>query len=255
MSVSVHLRLGGVIAAAALCLPMLAGAATVDLQSTRFDRSQLSSALQTMADFRSGATNVNVENFEEFKAWGNGKGTQNLRRTKVGSFTRFGEAGSGLAKVGNGAKLQVRNDNTMPWGRYSTISDLQDGNTWLDSNDNTGIKWQIKGVGLFNTVGFFVTDASDVGGKFSVKVGGTLYDIAGQTGRLANGNIHFVKILLDEMVDSLTVELMHDRANDGFGIDGATVGQIAPVPLPPAMLLLGAGVAALAGVRRRARRA
>ena len=40
---------------------------------------------------------------------------------------------------------------------------------------------------------------------------------------------------------------MHDRANDGFGIDGAAVG-LAPVPLPPAVLLLGAGVAALAGL-------
>ena len=113
------------------------------------------------------------------------------------------------------------------------------------------MKWEISGVGKFDAVAFFVTDAADVGGKFSIKVGGKLHDIAGNGGLLANGNIHFVKILLDEAVDSLTVELMHDRANDGFGIDGAAVGRIAPVPLPPAVLLLGAGFAALAGLRRR----
>jgi hypothetical protein len=256
MSMSVRLRLGGMIAAAALVLPVLAGAATVDLDYTRFDRSQLGAARDAMAQFRSAQTidNLHVETFKDYKAWGDGTGTQDLRNTAVGSFTAFGEKGSGGAKVGNGADLQVRGDSSMPWGRYSTATDLIGGH-WLDSNDNLGVKWQIEDVGTFDTVAFFVTDVSDVGGKFSIKVGGTLYEIAGQTGRLANGTIHFVKILLDEAVDSLTVELMHDRANDGFGIDGAIVGRVAPVPLPPAMLLLGAGIAALAGVRRRALRA
>ena len=46
-------------------------------------------------------------------------------------------------------------------------------------------------------------DAADVGGKFSIKVGDTLFsDIAGAGGKLANGNIHFVKILLSEAVET-----------------------------------------------------
>ena len=94
-------------------------------------------------------------------------------------------------------------------------------------------------------------DAADVGGKFSIKVGDTLYsNIAGAAGRLANGNIHLVKIMLSEAVTSLTVELMHDRTNDGFGIDGAAVG-LAPVPLPPAALLLGTALLGLVGFGRR----
>ena len=106
-------------------------------------------------------------------------------------------------------------------------------------------EWQIGGVGKFNALSFFVLDAADVGGKFSIKVGDTLYsDLAGAGGRLKNGNIHFVRILLDEAVENLTVELMHDRSNDGFGIDGVTVAQVAPVPLPPAAALL------LPGLRR-----
>ena len=94
-------------------------------------------------------------------------------------------------------------------------------------------------------------DAADVGGKFSIKVGDTLYsNIAGAAGKLANGNIHLVKIMLAEAVTSLTVELMHDRTNDGFGIGGATVG-LAPVPLPPAALLLGTALLGLVGFGRR----
>ena len=59
-----------------------------------------------------------------------------------------------------------------------------------------------------------------------------------------------MKIVLSEAVTNLTVELMHDMTNDGFGIDGATVG-LAPVPLPPAALLLGSGLLGLVALRRR----
>ena len=65
--------------------------------------------------------NLHTENFSGYQAWGTGGGTaESDRRTAVGSFTPFGETGSGLAKVGDGGKLQVRADNVMPWGRYST---------------------------------------------------------------------------------------------------------------------------------------
>ena len=60
----------------------------------------------------------------------------------------------------------------MPWGRYNTDAG-SGGRKWLDSNDNTGIKWKIGGIGKFNAVTFFVIDAADVGGKFSIKVGDT----------------------------------------------------------------------------------
>jgi hypothetical protein len=45
---------------------------------------------------------------------------------------------------------------------------------------------------------------------------------------------------------------MHDMTNDGFGVDGVSVG-LAPVPLPPAALLLGSGLVGLFALRRRAR--
>ena len=85
-----------------------------------------------------------------------------------------------------------------------------------------------------------------------MKVGDTLYStLLGGDGKLANGNIQLVTILLDKAVSNLTVEMFHDRTNDGFGIDGATAMRIAPVPVPPAAALILSGLAALGFLRRR----
>jgi hypothetical protein len=245
------LCLGAAIAAAFLSATT-AGAGPVDLGFQRFGRSDLPAARAAMSGFLAGYTvrNRHLETFEGYKAWNGRSGATNPKNTGVGSFSAFGAAGSGRSVVGNGSRLQVRGDSSMKWGRYDTDEAALGGN-WLDSNDNRGMKWKIDGVGKFNAVSFFVLDAADVGGKFSVKVGKTLHsDIAGGA-RLANGNIHFVSILLSEAVDRLTVRLMHDRTNDGFGVDGLSVARVAPVPLPPAAALMLPGILALVGLRRR----
>ena len=246
----VNLCLGAAAVAAAVTMSAGAFAATVDLSIDRFERSGLDAARAARTAYEAGFKLKGIETFKDYTAWNGSSGTANPQNTKVGSFTSFGAAGSGGSVVGDGSKLQVRGDD-MPWGRYGTDPSQPLGGNWLDSNDNLGMRWEIAGLGKFNALSFFVLDAADVGGKFSIKVGDTLYsDIAGATGRLANGNIHFVKILLDEAVTSLTVELMHDRTNDGFGIDGAAVG-LAPVPLPPAALLIGTALLGLVGFGRR----
>ena len=251
----VRLSMGGLLVAAAVVVGPVASAATVDLQFDRFSRRNLAAAQDAQADFLAdhAISSLRAEGFEGFKAWNGKRGKANPQNTAVGSFTATGRHGSGHSVVSTGKKSQVRKDIDMRWGRYD--AEAGDGTRkWLDSNDNTGIKWQIGGVGKFNVLSFFVTDAADVGGKFSIKVGDTLYsNLAGAGGTLKNGNIHFVRILLDEAVENLTVVLKHNRSNDGFGIDGVTVGRLAPVPLPPAAALLLGGIATLAGLRRRRR--
>jgi hypothetical protein len=230
----------------------------ITLSADPFERSQLAQAQTAMAQYQATHTisNLRVETFEGYNPWGVGGGTQDLTHTNVGSFTPFGTTGSGNSVKGSGSQLQVRNDNTMLWGRYNTSNTpalppgLAAGN-WLDSNDNRGIKWDIGGIGGFNALAFFVIDAADVGGKFSIQVGDTLFSDLASGARLKNGNVYFLRLLLPETVNNLTVRLSHDISNDGFGVDGAIVGKIAPVPVPPAAMLILSAFAAMAGFYRR----
>jgi hypothetical protein len=248
MLTSIRMCFGAALVAAAFSSAASAATLTVD----RFDRGDLGKAHAAMSDYVAGNKLKALDTFEEKAAWNpvSRSGTGNPA-TKVGSFTSFGKSGSGHSVIGDNAALQVRADDTMEWGRYSADNGGALGGHWLDSNDNLGARWEVSGLGKFNTLAFFVTDAADVGGKFSIKVGDQLFsNIAGGDGKLKSGNIQFVRIMLDKAVSKLTVELMHDRTNDGFGIDGAAVG-LAPIPLPPAALLLGSGLLGLVALRRR----
>jgi hypothetical protein len=258
---SVCARLCGAVLASALTVGIVAGAqaATINqttINLTSFDRAGLAGAQAARADFLASHTirNLRSETFEDKAAWNGSHGTTNPQNTNAGSFTSLGGLGSGASKINGGAGLEVRGDNDMSWGRFNADkldSDLI-GGKWLDSNDTLGMKWDIGGLGKFNTLAFFLIDAADVGGKFSIKVGETLFSqVLGGDGRTKNGNVQLVTILLPEAVRDLTVELFHNRTNDGFGIDGATIANVAPVPVPPAAALLISGVLALGAVRRR----
>jgi hypothetical protein len=239
----------------------VANAATVDsLQIFNYQRAELVAAQGDLIDFtKFQATNVRAETVEGYNAWNGTSGDANPQDTAVGAFTGIGDTGTGNSVIGDGTKAQVRSDNDMFWGRYNSInSDLLPdglvGGNWLDSNDKTGMEWKIQGVGSFNVLAFFLIDVADVGARFSMNIGDSSFaDIAGAGGKLANGNIHLVIAALSESVDSLTVEFLNDRTNDGFGIDGAVVANLVPIPLPPAAALLLAGFAGLAGLRRRPR--
>lgn len=231
-----------------------ASAAVLDI--TSFDRSEHAAAQGALSAFQQGTdlgagktmTGVRTESFAGFQAWNGTSGDVNPN-TAVGAFTALGGHGNGGSAINGGTGLQVRNEDPWKWGRFNSSGA---GGNWLDSNDTLGMRWNVKSEGGFNAIGFLLTDVADAGARFSIKVGDTLFsDLLGASGRLANGSIQLVRILLPATVTNLTVELRNSRRNDGFGIDGATVGRVAPVPVPPAALLLVSAAAALVGLRRR----
>lgn len=252
MLAKVHARVSGAFLVAVLTAGLAsgAGAATVTLRG--FDRTDLAGAQAARESFLAShkVENLRTETFAGKPAWNGQSGSSNPQNTAVGSFASRGGIGSGGSHIDGGTTLEVRDDSAMRWGRFSTSTAL--GGKWLDSNDTYGMKWDIGGLGKFNSLSFFLIDAADAGAKFSIKVGETLFSqVLGAGGRRPNGNIQLVTILLPQTVSHLTVELFHNRLNDGFGIDGATIAKIAPVPLPPAAALLGTGLLALGLLRRR----
>ena len=196
--------------------------------TTTFSRGQLAQAQAEHGGLpRPASPAATIETFEGYQPWGTGGGTQDLRHTAVGSFTPFGTTGTGDAVVGDGGKLQVRNDNRMAWGRYSTDGSGGRRPRQL-ARQQRQPRHQVadRGRRQFNALGFFVIDAADVGGKFSIKVGEKLYsDI--NAGAPAEERQHPLRPhparrgggQADGPADATT---SHD---DGFGIDGVVVGK------------------------------
>lgn len=248
------MRLRAALAAAVLTLGSAASAAVLDV--TRFDYGDHASAQAALAAFQAGADGsfgpdqrlrgVTTETFEGYRAWDGTSGARDPH-TRVGRFTSLGGRGTGASAVGGGTALQVRG------GEVRGRSDVVGGDGWLDSNDTRGMRWEVGGAGKFNALAFLLTDAADAGAVLSIKAGDTRFSqVIGAEGREADGSIRLVRILLPEAVDHFVVKLRNDRLNDGFGVDGATIAHVAPVPVPPAALLLVTGAAALLSLRRRA---
>ena len=242
----VQMCLRGLAVATALSIGCAAGAATVNF--TAFAPSDVTGALAAADALRQPGEISTNEDFESFDAWGTNGGTQNPT-TSVGSITAIGGTGQGTSVIGEATALQVRGDVPMAWNRINTTSG---GTNWLDSNDTYGMKWEVGGLPKFNALSFILTDVADQGGKFSITVGDTLFaDLLGGSGRLVDGGIYVFSILLPEAVNSLTVLLHNSTLKDGFGLDHIRVADTTPIPLPPAALLIVAGMGMIAVVRRR----
>lgn len=247
---SISFNLSAVAAATTIALATGAGATTISVTPY--------SALDYATYSSSGA--FVGENFESLGA---SKGAGEVGTdfvTNVGTFNTIGGVGSGGTVKSlpgdTGTELALRTGHV--YGRKNLLPTT--GAWYLDSNDTFGMTWNVATGGLFDSVAFLLSDASDKGAYLRISVDGVSSELR-SNGALSNGNVKFVVINFDHAVSAATISLAnYNKAgtgyvkNDGFGLDGALV-RVSPVPLPPAVLMLGAGVGLLGFAGRRRRKA
>ena len=224
----VRLSMGGLLVAAAVVVGPVASAATVDLQFDRFSRRNLAAAQDAQADFLAGhaISNLRAETFEGYKAWNGKRGKANPQNTTVGSFTAFGAARLRPLRGQHRQEEPGAQATTHALGPLRRRAGAGTGGKWLDSNDNIGISWQIGGVGKFNALAFFVTrrgrrgrQVLDQGRRHALlrprrrrrQAHERQHPLRAHPARRGGGEPHG--------------GAQHDRINDGFGIDGVTVGR------------------------------
>lgn len=236
--------------AAVLALSTAATATTIDIGA--FSTGAYSGAT-------AGLTNVVTEDFERLGG-ANGEGEiapGTSLPTAVGTFETLGGTGSGgtvTQLAGNtGTNVALRDGNVF--GRTNLTPG---GSYFLDSNDTHGIGWDVSGLGLFDTLVFSITDASEFS-FFRVTVNGVSAEQR-VGASFANGSTSLVQISLDTAVSSLRIDLGNFSSsggsvalNDGFSLDDITVG-LTPVPVPASLPLLAFGAGALGFMRRKQRK-
>lgn len=191
---------------------------------------------------------------ENFEALGSTRGEGEVGAsllTTVGTFASLGGNGTGGSVIGSGTQLALRDGSV--YGRTNTAPK---GGTWfLDTNDTWGINWVVDIGRMFNKVAFVLNDASDAGAFLRINAGGQAQELR-TGGGLANGNALAILIDFGQAVSTAQITLGNYsrsggntyKLNDGFSIDGI---QVAPVPLPASMLLLGAAIGGLGWIGRR----
>ena len=153
MFTRVRLCLGTMLVACALS--SAATAATVENFSfTSFGRSDLSAARSEMSSFLATHTvsNLRLETFEGYGAW-NGQPARPTRRTPRSAASPPSAAPAPATRWSAPARSRRCARTTTCAGAATTPTAGALGGKWLDSNDNTGINWQIGGVGKFNALG------------------------------------------------------------------------------------------------------
>jgi hypothetical protein len=161
------------------------------------------------------------------------------------NFTRLGQCGTGESVIGDGCSVVDKNNPDAPdaFGRFSPFK-----LDWIDSQDIDDLVWTVTSDVPFQSMTFALVDAHDQPNSyFNMIYDGTeIWEIPTQ---LPNRNLFWLMVTFDGPVTTADLRFT-TRHNDGYGILAA---RVAPVPLPPAALLLLTGTALIAGLRRRRR--
>ena len=175
---------------------------------------------------------------EDFSSYGVCAQTGDLV-TPGGRFSVSGGPGEQGTVCGDASSAEVRQGTP----EYIALSGRRGADYWLDSNDNTAMRFQTHS----RKVQFLTSDLADVNGFFRLNAGNASYEI---NGKQPNGGLWLFSVVFDQGEDRV-IDLISTR-NDGFGVGPVTV---APIPLPATGMLLLGGVVALAAVRRLRRKA
>ena len=173
----------------------------------------------------------------------------------VNDFQRMGHCGGGRSVVHDGCSTVVKDDPLAPhaWGRFDPL-----GQFWIDSQDIDLLKWTVASPVAFTSMTFAMTDAHDQPRShfaMSYNEAGTwtpLWDIPSQ---LPNANLFWLRVDFDQQV-RLAEFLFSTKEGpdgyDGYGISQLRLSQVpAPIPAPPAAVLLLSGTVLIASLRRR----
>lgn len=171
----------------------------------------------------------------------------------VDDFERLGNCGGGGSVVGDGCSAIVKTDPAAPdaFGRFDPL-----GNYWIDSQDINELKWTVRSPDAFTSMAFALTDAHDQLNSFFVMSfldGATWTPVWDIATRKDNANLYWLSVDLGEAVNEAVFRFSTKVVPgfDGYGISSLTVSTPAPIPVPPAALLLGTGALAMAGLRRK----
>jgi hypothetical protein len=208
-------------------------------------QSNLATPRGAEADFLASLDGAVTETFEGFAV---GLQAPSIN-TLVGAFamTTAGTGGACGTTCSDGVK--ILSATTSPFsGRFNTTIS---GTKWLDSFDARTFTMTPK-AGI-NSIGFYITDPNDSGGRFSFTLGSgdVEVDFGSVFGSsLSNGRGFYLTFSSSEDITGLTI--FANNSNDGFGIDDVTVGRLAiGVPEPGSLALLGLGLLGMGLARRR----
>ena len=221
---------------------------------TVYGDGSLAKASEGETAFLAGLTSTTTESFEGFTASHDAAHAKPSFSTSVGTFTQIKPGNDISACTPECDGLAILSSGTTPFeGRFAIA-----GKNWIDSNDSDEMEWVASTPST--NVGFYLTDPNDVGARVGIhgvdgsSVVFTFDDIFGKS--LANGQVFYIGIVSSAKIAKLEFFSDPDKPtkspkNDGYGIDKFTVGSTKKVPEPGVLLLLGAGLIALCGVRRR----